>query len=88
MHLPYTPGLTATTESLTLLPLARLERYSADLRQQTANTSALLSYLLQHREALQQDSETYNGLIGELVGEAQKIKTGRKQPAKRGSGIS
>ncbi|KAG6854909.1 hypothetical protein C0991_012099, partial [Blastosporella zonata] len=64
-------------ESLTIQPLTTLERHLADLRVQTAATSALLTHLLQSREALQQDSETYNGLIAELVGEAQKMKSGK-----------
>jgi len=58
-------------------PLANLERYLSDLRVQTSNTSNLLTYLLQSRDALQQDSETYNGLIAEMVGEAQKLKSGK-----------
>lgn len=68
-------------------PLAALERHLADLRMQTANTSSLLTYLLQSRDALQQDSETYNGLIAELVGEAQKIKSGKptRTMSKRGT---
>ncbi|KAI0089113.1 hypothetical protein BDY19DRAFT_125391 [Irpex rosettiformis] len=70
--------LNIDTDNLLLLPASRLERYLEDFRLQTANTSALLTYLLQTRDALQQDSETYNKLIGELVGEAQKIKTGRR----------
>jgi len=75
-------------ETLPLLPLPTLERHLADLRTQTVNASTLLTYLLQTREALQQDSETYNGLIAELVSEAQKTKMGRgKQSAKRGSGV-
>lgn len=58
------------------------------MRAQTATTSALLTHLLQVRDGLQQDSETYNGLIGELIGEAQKSKTsaGKKAPSRRGSG--
>jgi len=75
-------------ETLPLLPLATLERHLDDLRTQTVTTSTLLTHLLQTREALQQDSETYNGLIAELVNEAQKTKTGKgKQSTKRGSGI-
>ncbi|KIK04642.1 hypothetical protein K443DRAFT_675660 [Laccaria amethystina LaAM-08-1] len=74
-------------ESLAMQPLAALERQLADLRMQTANTSSLLTYLLQSRDALQQDSETYNGLIAELVGEAQKIKSGKptRTMSKRGT---
>ncbi|KAL0949317.1 hypothetical protein HGRIS_009393 [Hohenbuehelia grisea] len=77
--------LDLSLESLTLKPLGELERILADIRSQTANTSALLTYLLQTRDALQQDSETYNKLIAELVGEAQKIKTGK---GRKGSGMS
>ncbi|OBZ76819.1 hypothetical protein A0H81_03954 [Grifola frondosa] len=80
--------LDLSSDSLKLLPVTEVESFLADMKEQTANTSALLTYLLQTRDALQQDSETYNKLIGELVGEAQKIKTG-KRPAggRRGSGI-
>ncbi|KAJ3518056.1 hypothetical protein NLJ89_g83 [Agrocybe chaxingu] len=82
--------LQLTPESLTMQPLANLERYLADIRTQTANTSSLLTYLLQTRDVLQQDSETYNGLIAEMVGEAQKLKSGkvtRTGSMRRGSGI-
>jgi Domain of unknown function (DUF5102) len=76
-------------ETLTLLPLVTLESHLKALRVQTLNTSQLLTHLLQIREALQQDSETYNGLIAELVGEAQKIKTVKgRSTSKRGSGIN
>ena len=75
-------------DQLSLLPLASLEAHLSDLRTQTQNTSALLTHLLQTRDALQQDSETYNKLIGELVGEAQKMKTVKgRVPSRRGSGI-
>jgi hypothetical protein len=75
-------------DQLSLLPLASLETCLSDLRTQTQNTSALLTYLLQVKDALQQDSETYNRLIGELVGEAQKMKTvGSRAPSRRGSGM-
>lgn len=66
-------------ETLALQPLGNLERYLAELKQQTAHTSNLLTYLLQSRDALQQDSETYNGLIAEMVGEAQKLKSGKQR---------
>jgi hypothetical protein len=76
-------------DQLSLLPLAGLEAYLSELQTQAQNTSALLTYLLQTRDALQQDSETYNKLIGELVGEAQKMKTGGGRPlSRRGSGIA
>ncbi|KAH9077238.1 hypothetical protein EDB83DRAFT_2348962 [Lactarius deliciosus] len=86
------PGATAPgnarRDQLSLLPLASLEAYLSDLRTQTQNTSALLTYLLQTKDALQQDSETYNRLIAELVGEAQKMKNvGSRTPSRRGSGM-
>ncbi|KAF8913749.1 hypothetical protein CPB84DRAFT_1757425 [Gymnopilus junonius] len=82
--------LQLNSESLTMQPLANLERYLADIRAQTANTSNLLTYLLQSRDALQQDSETYNGLIAEMVGQAQNLKSGKTRMGsiRRGSGIS
>ncbi|KAF9055018.1 hypothetical protein BDZ89DRAFT_938070 [Hymenopellis radicata] len=78
------------SESLTIQPLATLERHLAELRAHTAKTQTRLTHLLQSRDALQQDAETYNGLIAELVGEAQKIKTGKGRtpaPTRRGSGM-
>ncbi|KAJ3741487.1 hypothetical protein DFH05DRAFT_1506282 [Lentinula detonsa] len=74
-------------ENLKLEPPMALERQLEEFRAQTANTNALLTFLLQTRDALQQDSETYNGLIAELVGEAQRIKSGKKLPTRRGSGM-
>jgi len=80
--------LALTPDQLSLLLLPSLEACLSDLRTQTQNTSALLTHLLQTKDALQQDSETYNKLIGELVGEAQKMKTvGGRVPSRRGSGI-
>ncbi|KAI0346805.1 hypothetical protein BDW22DRAFT_1366848 [Trametopsis cervina] len=76
------------TDNLLLLPASKLENYLADLRTHTASASASLMYLLQTRDALQQDAETYNKLIGELVGEAQKIKTGKRAASRRGSAMS
>ncbi|KAH9939979.1 hypothetical protein B0H21DRAFT_755373 [Amylocystis lapponica] len=78
-------------DRLTLLPIDKLESILADFETQTINTSTVLTHLLQTRDALQQDSETYNKLIGELVGEAQKIKTGKRTvttPIRRGSAMS
>ncbi|KAJ7068465.1 hypothetical protein C8F01DRAFT_1208020 [Mycena amicta] len=76
-------------ETLAIQPLTTLEGYLAALRAQTASTSTLLSHLLQTRDSLQQDSETYNKLIAELVGEAQKIKTTKgRAPNRKGSGMS
>ncbi|KAG8704466.1 hypothetical protein FRC09_003513 [Ceratobasidium sp. 395] len=82
-------SLSMTSDNLSLLPLAQLESHLATMRTLTTSTSSLLTHLLQQREALQQDSETYNGLIAELVGEAQKMKSsgsrGRAGTVKRGS---
>ncbi|KZS97881.1 hypothetical protein SISNIDRAFT_481762 [Sistotremastrum niveocremeum HHB9708] len=81
--------LALNPESLPLLPLPTLEVYLQKLKTQTLNASSVLSHLLQKRDALEQDSETYNRLIAELVGEAQKMKTGgRTKPTKRGSTLS
>ena len=77
-------------DTLPLLPLPTLEAHLNTLRALTSDTSNLLTYLLQTREALQQNSETYNGLIAELVGEAQKLKSGSKNrtgTGRRGSGM-
>ena len=70
-------------------PLPVVERHLANVRMQMAQTNALLTHLLQVRDSLQQDSETYNGLIAELIGEAQKNKAGKgRNPTKRGSGMT
>ena len=70
------------------MSLSTLEGHLTDMKTQTARASGLLTYLLQMRDALQQDSETYNKLIGELIGEAQKAKTGKRETvARRGSGM-
>ncbi|CAE7196221.1 unnamed protein product [Rhizoctonia solani] len=82
-------ALAISPESLSLMPLPHLEAHLTTMRTLTTSTSALLSHLLQQREALQQDSETYNGLIAGLVGEAQKMKSSgaksRTGAIKRGS---
>ncbi|CAE6528268.1 unnamed protein product [Rhizoctonia solani] len=82
-------ALAISPESLSLMPLTHLEAHLTTMRTLTTSTSALLSHLLQQREALQQDSETYNGLIAGLVGEAQKMKSSgaksRTGAIKRGS---
>ncbi|KAI0335617.1 hypothetical protein GY45DRAFT_1342655 [Cubamyces sp. BRFM 1775] len=79
--------LDLSSDRMSLMPLSTLESHLADIKAQTAKTSALLTYLLQMRDALQQDSETYNKLIGELVGEAQKMKSGKRTAgSRRGSG--
>jgi len=82
--------LDLTSDTLSLLPLPALELHLNALQALTNDTSTLLTYLLQTREALQQDSETYNGLIAELVSEAQKMKTNSRTKTgagRRGSGL-
>ncbi len=76
-----------TPDSLPLLPISTLMAHLETLQALTVSTSELLSHLLQQQDALQQDSEAYNRLIGELVGEAQKVKSGTKGKSsnKRGS---
>ncbi|KAI0050165.1 hypothetical protein FA95DRAFT_1555865 [Auriscalpium vulgare] len=81
--------LALKSEQLSMLPLPAVEARLRELRTQTANTAALLTHLLQTRDALQQDSETYNKLIAELVGEAQKMKSHKgRAPSRRGSGMT
>ncbi|GJJ07288.1 hypothetical protein Clacol_001488 [Clathrus columnatus] len=78
------------SDTLALLPLSTLEGHLGTLKSLTADTSALLTYLLQLRETLHQDAETYNGLIAGLVGEAQKKSLGSKSRSggKRGSALA
>ncbi|THH26811.1 hypothetical protein EUX98_g7375 [Antrodiella citrinella] len=63
------------SDELPMMPLRHLNSHLESLKEETAQVSAVLTYLLQARDALQQDSETYNKLIAEMVGEAQKVKT-------------
>jgi len=80
--------LSLKPDDLSLLSLSKVQSHFDALKQQTAQTSALLTYLLQTRDSLQQDAETYNKLIAEMVGEAQKIKIGGKRTSsRRGSGM-
>ncbi|KAF8309123.1 hypothetical protein DL93DRAFT_2048825, partial [Clavulina sp. PMI_390] len=69
-------ALALTPERLTLLAPSTLSAHLSSLQGLISSTSDLLTHLLQEREALQQDSEAYNTLIGELVSEAQKLKMG------------
>lgn len=62
------------TETIPLLPLTVLEAHLASLNEAREAATGYLTELLQKREGLRQDNETYNGLIAELVGEAQKRK--------------
>ncbi|KAH7105438.1 hypothetical protein BKA62DRAFT_689694 [Auriculariales sp. MPI-PUGE-AT-0066] len=78
-------------DKLSLLPLAEVQAHLASLRRLTADASAQLTHVLQTKDALQQDSETYNGLIGELVGEATRAKTAQQRgrsSSKRSSAFS
>ena len=77
----------STPDSLPLLSISTLMAHLETLQALTISTSEFLSYLLQQQDALQQDSEAYNRLIGGLVGEAQKMKSGVKgrSSSKRGS---
>ena len=85
--------LTRLSEQMSLSPLATLEGHRVNLKLQAANVSTLLTYLLQARDALQQDSEMFNKEIGELVLEAQKMKTTNKggpisrRGSRRGTGL-
>ncbi|KAH8118619.1 hypothetical protein DFH11DRAFT_1686730 [Phellopilus nigrolimitatus] len=72
-------------DTLTLLPLSTLEAHLAHIRSLTADTSDLLTHLLQQRDALQQDSETYNKLIAELVRSGPKTRNGG---GRRASGMT
>ncbi|KZW03787.1 hypothetical protein EXIGLDRAFT_663071 [Exidia glandulosa HHB12029] len=78
------------TDSLSILPLTKLQSHLVTMRNLTADASAVLTHLLQTKDALQQDSETYNGLIGELVGEATRSKIAQRGRAgsKRSSAFS
>lgn len=87
-HFLNSSPLTVTLDNLPLLPIPKLEAYNAAIRAQTIAASQLLSYLLQCRDALQQDSDAFNKKIADLVSEAQRMKSGiRRTPAKRGSGM-
>ncbi|KAH9844086.1 uncharacterized protein C8Q71DRAFT_29473 [Rhodofomes roseus] len=73
---------------LTLQPIASLERYLTDLQSHTMQVSTMLTHLLQTRDALKQDSETYNKLIGELVADAQKRSTAKRVAGGKRSTLS
>lgn len=68
-------------EQMAMQPFVNVERYLSEIKAQTAITSRHLTYLLQSRDALQQDSETYNGLIAEMVGQAQSLRSGKPRTA-------
>jgi hypothetical protein len=78
------------SDTMPLLPLPVLNAHFESLRGLTAMSSNLLSYLLQKRDSLQQESERYNGLIADLISkESRKLKGGgaKAKPVKRGSGF-
>jgi len=68
-----------------LLPLPKLEAHLATLRSLTVNASSLLTHLLQTREALQQDAETYNKMISQYISQAQQQQSKGGRPNKRGT---
>lgn len=82
--------LELNTDALTLVPLSKIEANLAAIKEQTVKASALLTYLLQTRDALQQDSEMYNKLIGDLVSQATQRAgpVGKaRNPTRKGSGF-
>jgi hypothetical protein len=75
-------------DNLPLLPIPKLEAHRTALQAQTIAASNLLTYLLQSREALQQESDAFNQKIAELVNEAQRMKSGtRRQTTRRGGAM-
>lgn len=75
---PSSCWLMVGTDKLKLQPISTLEKHLADLQSHTMQVSTMLTHLLQTRDALKQDSETYNKLIGELVADAQKRSTAKR----------
>lgn len=82
-----THGNLNTADNLSLLPLHLLNAHLDTLRGLTATSSSLLSHLLQTRATLQEESESYNSIIGEMIAkEALKMRTGvRRKNSARGS---
>ncbi|KZT62809.1 hypothetical protein CALCODRAFT_489313 [Calocera cornea HHB12733] len=66
--------LRLSESQISILPLSAVQSQLAEIRAVTEQANALLAHLLQSRDVLQQDSETYNNFIAELVGVAQKAK--------------
>lgn len=76
-------------ENLPLLSIPKLEAHASAIRSQTIAATNLLTYLLQCRDALQQDSDAFNKMIAGMVNEAQRMKSGmKKPPPKRGSALT
>ncbi|GFZ44555.1 hypothetical protein JCM24511_02279 [Saitozyma sp. JCM 24511] len=63
---------------LSLLPIESLKTMQADLVETSAQASALLAWLLQLKDAQTQDSQTYNGMISELIANAAKAKSAQQ----------
>jgi hypothetical protein len=81
-----------TTEALMLVSVAlNWKATIAALKEQTMAASVLLTHLPQQRDALQQDSEMFNKLIGEMAADASKRAGPTSEariPACRGSGFA
>lgn len=60
------------------MSLPSLEALQQDLTRTTSSASTLLSYLLQLRDAQQNESLVSNGMIADLVMNAQKAALGAK----------
>ncbi|ORY26507.1 hypothetical protein BCR39DRAFT_541040 [Naematelia encephala] len=71
-------------EQLTIMSLNRLKRLQEQLVSMTADASSLLGYLLQLKDAQTQDSDTYNGMISELIANAAKVKSAQSAAASGG----
>ncbi|WVF66552.1 hypothetical protein IAT40_001292 [Kwoniella sp. CBS 6097] len=62
-------------DRLSLLPVATLRKMQAEIADTSAQASALLAWSLQLKDAQTQDSNTYNGMISELIANAAKVKS-------------
>ncbi|WVR03114.1 hypothetical protein IAU60_000104 [Kwoniella sp. DSM 27419] len=83
-------------DQLSLLSVAKLRQLQSDLSGTSAQASALLTWLLQFKDAQTQDAATYNGIISELIANAAKAKSAqatgggvfRRASAKRPQSVS
>lgn len=79
--------LSIRPDQLSLLPLPSLQAHLSEMESLAISISHLLTHHLTLREALQADSEMYNGLIKDLVaGAANRIGGGGKGDGKKGIG--
>ncbi|OCF34874.1 hypothetical protein I316_03421 [Kwoniella heveanensis BCC8398] len=62
-------------DRLSLLSVPTLRRMQAEIAETSAQASALLAWSLQLKDAQTQDSNTYNGMISELIANAAKVKS-------------